>query len=82
MQPEIINKDGVNYYVIEVVDFVWENIIREGLLSPGSYIMRDAKKRGEKYPDDAEWQKLKDASTKAYKALEERSFILRNQTNQ
>lgn len=79
MEPEIINREGVNYYVIEVVDYVWENMVREGLISRESYIMRDAKIRGEKYPDDEEWQKLKYASTKAYKALEERSFYLRNQ---
>jgi hypothetical protein len=78
MTPETINREGQNYYVIEVVDFVWENMVREGLISRESYIMRDAKIRGEKYPDDPEWQRLKDESTKAYKALEERSFELRN----
>lgn len=77
-EPEIINREGVNYYVIEVVDYVWENMVREGLISRESYIMRDSKIRGEKYPNDPEWQKLKDASTKAYKDLEERSFHLRN----
>lgn len=79
MQPETITKDGTTYYVIEVVDFVWENMVRADLISRESYIMRDAKIRGEQYPDDPEWVKLKAASTKAYKALEERSFYLRNQ---
>lgn len=76
---EIINREGQTYYVIEVVSFVWENMIKEGLISRESYIMRDAKIRGEKYPDDPEWVKLKEESSKAYKALEEKSFQLRNQ---
>lgn len=80
-EPETINREGVNYYVVEVVDFVWENMVRADLISRESYIMRDAKIRGEQYPDDPEWVKLKSASTKAYKALEERSFTLRNKEN-
>lgn len=79
MEPETIERDGTTYYVIEVIDYVWENMIREGLVTRSTYIMRDAKIRGEQYPDDPEWVKLKAASTKAYKALEERAFYLRNQ---
>ena len=79
MTPETINKDGQKYYVVEILDYVWEGMISEDLISRESYVMRDAKIRGERYPDDPKWAALKSASTKAYKELEEYTFQLRNQ---
>ena len=73
-----IKEDGSKYYVIEIHAEVWENMVREGLISSEFYMMIDEKIRNEGYPDVAEWAKLKSKSTNAYKELQELTMQLRN----
>ena len=70
-------EDGTRYYRIKVIAEVWENMVREGLISLPSWVMEDEVVQGERYPDDPKWAAAHKQIKDGYKARDERAKELR-----